>query len=384
LTSKIAHLKSGMMRVLCTYIKGLEKGLRDIDSLILFVTKDNRMSFEKYSSKKIKLKNTDNSKLIQELRFVDVIHFAFNEIELEQNLIPTVVTICDLIPEHFPDLFPESIRKKRRYDCQNADFIITISEYVRDDVIARYGIDSKKIRCAYPSIEEIYKKKFKSSELSRVKKKYHLPEKFLLYPATARPHKNHETLFKVFNNIRTDISLVLTTGETHRPERLENLRMTSNKYTNSRIKILGHIEENDFPVFYSLAHAVVIPSLSEGFGYPAIEAMALSCPVVCSNVTSLPEIAGNGALYFDPNDPNDMLKKIEMVMNNSKLRENLIKLGKKNIKRFDEIISASVLLSAYREVSGQSFSKEFFKRLRNWSKRSMVKQRDHYDQSSSK
>lgn len=353
LTSRMAHLKTGMLRVLRSYIRGLAKVMTGIDSLILFVTKDNRITFEEFANDHIKLDLTEPSKLRNKLGSVDGIHFPFNEIELDQDSVPVVITLCDLIPEQFPRDFPESIRKKRRYNCQKADFIITISQYVKHDVINRYEIDPRKIQCVYPAVEEIFRKKFENGLLMRIKQKYQLPDKFLLYPAAARPHKNHETLLKVFNTLNENISLVLTTGETHAPGRFRKLRLDADKYKNSRILILGHINEEDFPMFYSLANAVVIPSLSEGFGYPAVEAMSLSCPVVCSNVTSLPEITNHEALYFNPNDPEDMLEKIRMIINDNGLREKLIESGQKNVNRFEDVRSANVLLAAYKYMTDQ-------------------------------
>ena len=121
-----------------------------------------------------------------------------------------------------------------------------------------------------------------------------------------------------------------------------------------RVKILENVNDEDLAVFYKHALCYVLPSLYEGFGLPVLEAMQNGCPVLTSNVSSLPEAGGDAVLYFDPNNVDDMAEKITKIVNDEKLRKVLIEKGKKQAQKFNWDKTAKQTLDVLREVGGKN------------------------------
>ncbi len=352
LTSKLAHIKSGMKNNIKGYLSGL-KSILNSDKLILYVTEKNYNEFKEFKSSNIKIKTTSNDKIIKEInnKKIDIIHFPFNEISFFQKEIPTIVTIHDLIPELFPDKFSKGSRLNLKRFASFADKIITISDFSKKTIMKFYHKSDDSVVTLYVVLNKLFEKEYNDNELQSIKQKYKLPDKFLLYPAAYRPHKNHNILFETAGMIPSDLSFVFTTGETHRPKRFEELKtIANNKYGEDKFKVIGYIDEKDFPAFYSLAEAVILPSLAEGFGYPAIDAMIMKCPVLCSNRTALPEVVGDAGLLFDPTDPEDIAGKVNTLISNDDIKNRLIKNGIDNLKRFNEVDNANKLLQVYKNT----------------------------------
>ncbi len=344
LTSRQAHLKTGMANVVQGYLRGLRMVAAE-DSVILFVTEDNRAVYEPSTGGPISLQVTSADELQQYIDTLDVIHYPFNELCLDQSRIASVVTVHDIIPEHFPQVFPYTVREALQQTCRRATFIVADSEFTRTDIVNRYAIAPEKIRCVYGAVSQIFDHEITDVDRESVRERYGLPERFLLYPAAARPHKNHETLFNALAQVK-DIDLVLTTGETHLPERFERLR--EQVVDSDRIHVVGHVDDADYPIFFDLAFAVVTPSLAEGYGYPVVEAHHMGVPVVASNAMSLPEIAGEGALLFDPHDEDALAAAINQLISDQVLHDRLVAAGKANSQRFSLETIGRDLLHAYK------------------------------------
>jgi glycosyltransferase involved in cell wall biosynthesis len=116
------------------------------------------------------------------------------------------------------------------------------------------------------------------------------------------------------------------------------------------VHTLGYLEYKELPGIFRQAYVLVFPSLFEGFGIPMIEAMSVGCPVIASNTTSIPEVAGNAALYFDPNSTQDIAKTMKMVVRDNTRREQLILNGYKQAKKFTKSKMVSDTLQVYRKV----------------------------------
>lgn len=350
LTSKLANIHCGMANILRGYLRGLSQ-LDFEHEIVLFVTEHNASWYDRFADDRIQLLFSDAETVKDQIKGMDLLYFPFNELSIEQSKIPAAVQIHDLIPEEFPDQFAQVHRDRSRKFCQAADRIICESTYVRRQIIERYGIQSDKVFTVLGSLHELFEDSSITNDPGTVKVKYSLPDNFLLYPAAGRPHKNHARLFDALKKLPPRISLVLSTGETHIPERFERLKqMVIDQGLADRVRVLGCIAEQDLPALYALSTAVVVPSLSEGFGYPVLEGQKMSRPVICSNGTNLPEIAGDGARFFDPLDPEDMARKIQDVLENQSLRQELVAKGHENLKRFDPVDSARVLLDAFQSV----------------------------------
>jgi glycosyltransferase involved in cell wall biosynthesis len=160
---------------------------------------------------------------------------------------------------------------------------------------------------------------------------------FLLYPANFWPHKNHSMLLTAFGMFRhrhpeSRLQLVCTGFP---DERMDALREAVQRMGLRSLVILpGYLSEEELAALLASCKALIFPSLYEGFGMPVLEAMAFSKPILCSNVTSLPEVAGDCALLFDPKKPQEILGAIEQIMTDSKLASSLVERGKVRIARW--------------------------------------------------
>ncbi|HZS23508.1 MAG TPA: glycosyltransferase family 1 protein [Gaiellaceae bacterium] len=227
-------------------------------------------------------------RLRRRLAGVDVVHYPLT-IALPPASVPSVVTLYDVQHLDLPRMFPRAERLFRglAYDrsARAAARVVVSSDFVRRRAIERLGLDSDRIRVIPFGIDH---QRFRPDDEHR--------EPFLLYPARPWPHKNHERLFHAFGllrRVRPDLRLVLTGGgHTGQPPR--------------GVEVHGQVSGDELVSLYRRASALVFPSLYEGFGQPPLEAMACGCPVVCSNVASLPEVCGDAARYFDPHDVDEI------------------------------------------------------------------------------
>src|SRR5579862_4157442 len=214
-----------------------------------------------------------------------VVHYPLT-IALPPVSVPRVVTLYDVQHLDLPQLFPRAERVFRRFaydrSARAAARVVVSSEFVRRRAVARLELDGDRIRVIPFGIDH---ERFRPDDEHR--------EPFLLYPARAWPHKNHDRLFHAFGllrRVRPDLRLVLTGGgHSAQPPR--------------GVEVRGHVSGDELVSLYRRASALVFPSLYEGFGQPPLEAMACGCPVACSNAASLPEVVDEAARLFDPRDP---------------------------------------------------------------------------------
>lgn len=247
---------------------------------------------------------------------VDLIHYPYFDpyfITLPLiNRVPTVVTVHDVIPlvhkKHFPVGIKGMVKwqlNKRR--LKNVSAIITNSQASKDDIHQVTGITFKKIFPIPLSVDPEFRKLGDGAWKNEVRHKYGLPENFILYVGDVTWNKNLPRLVEAI--IKVNIPLVMvgkaiveTDFDKANPwnaDRLIVLRETENE---SLFIKLGFVPTEDLVKIYNLAQALVMPSLDEGFGLPILEAMKSGCPVITSNLGSIPEVAGDAALYVDAYD----------------------------------------------------------------------------------
>ncbi len=259
-----------------------------------------------------------------------------------------VVTFHDLSFEYLPEV--SSWRRKfwqRRLldikgEAAGADRIISVSESTRQDLINLYKIDQEKIKTIYLGVgEEFQKLKVDSSvggEKLKIKEKYRLPDKFVLYLGTIEPRKNIIGLIRAFellkdkNSDLADLWLVIAGVKGWLYDEIFEEAKKS-KYS-GRILFTGFIEPADKVYLYNLASLFVYPSLFEGFGFPPLEAMACGVPVITSNISSLPEIVGNAGLMIDPYNISELAWAMEEVLSDAVLREELASRGLERARIF--------------------------------------------------
>jgi glycosyltransferase involved in cell wall biosynthesis len=250
---------------------------------------------------------------------------------------PSVISIMDLAFEKFPQYFkPKDLYQLKywtRYSVKQAKKIITISQYSKKDIMEIYRVPENKIVVAYPGYD---KDRFNS----KVKKntKY---GNYFLFLGTLQPRKNIERLIKAFSLLKTDCKLVITgmINEGRGGWMNDNIKASKN------IILTGYLPDAEIPGLYAGAKAYILPSLYEGFGIPAIEAMACGIPVIVSKASCLPEICGNAAFYIDDPYEVDSIRSALEKVDTSK-----VKLGLEWVKRYNWEETCSKINTALNSV----------------------------------
>lgn len=281
-----------------------------------------------------------------------------------------VVTIHDLILTKFPTVRATTLHPFL-YKIKNLFYrlvilaalrrsikIITVSDFTKNDIIAQFKIKPDKIKVTYEGVANLSKGNDslfvkKLGELETLQK-LKIKDDFLLYIGNAYPHKNLEGLVKVFakiNKVHPNLKLVLVGKEDYFYKRVKATAVACNLYKDgdifSSVVFPGYVPDMELEILFKKALAYVFPSLYEGFGLPPLEAMARGCPVISSNKSSMPEILGEAAYYFNPEDENDMYSKIDEVITDHDLRQSLIKKGKERVKKYNWAECAMDTLKIY-------------------------------------
>jgi len=289
--------------------------------------------------------------------------------------VPAVVTVYDLIPLLFPQRVSPTARLLFRWmtalALRAASCVIVISQATRRDLLTLYHLLPQKVT-AIPLAADGGFNPLPPTEVERVRCKYSLPEDYLLYLGINKPHKNLVRLIDAFSRITRRPEPFVPGPKDQGPvEGHHASRFTlviagawDSRYPEPRqraqalglenvVRFLGPVPEADLPALYSGATLFVFPSLYEGFGLPVLEAMACGTPVVCSNTSSLPEIVGQAALTFDPLDVEEMAAKIEQVLRNEALREEMREKGLRQAARFSWERTAQETLKVYKEAASR-------------------------------
>jgi glycosyltransferase involved in cell wall biosynthesis len=252
-----------------------------------------------------------------------------------------VLVFADLQHEYHPEFFTaQELDERRRVfgaSIARADHMIAISEHTRRTILERYGIAPERVSTGHLAADPAFHpERWEPASLPRVLRKYDLQPGYLLFPANTWPHKNHLRALEALQQLRDAHGLrplLVLTGARKQGE--DALREACARLgLESQVRFLGYCPLEDMPALYRGARALFYPSLFEGFGIPVVEAMWCGCPVVCSDRTSLPEIAGEAALLFDPLSPDEMASALRRVLADEALRDALSERGRRRAKDF--------------------------------------------------
>lgn len=267
----------------------------------------------------------------------------------------SVVVVHDLsfekVPQYVQDRNVDFLKKFVPLSVQRADHVIAISQFTKKDLIETYGVPEGRIAVVYPAVDhnDFYPRSGK--EISAIKKKYGLKKPFLLYLGTLEPRKNIPAILKAYAALkkRKDLNLVLA-GKTgwFCEEIFETIRELN---LGEDVVLTGYVPQEDRPLLLSAAEVFFFPSFFEGFGMPVLEAQACGIPVITSNVTSLPESAGDAAVLVDPRNTDAIGSALEGVLSSSHLREELKRKGIAHAKHFNWSESARKLIKVFNELS---------------------------------
>lgn len=295
----------------------------------------------------------------------DIVHCPSHEMPFFRKLPRSraIVTIHDLTPL----LFPRYQKPRRVFYFQQVlprlldrvDQVLTDSQSSRNDILEHYRLPDKKVSVVYPGVNPIFQIKESNQArsgrfLASEGQKISLPEKFILFVGTLEPRKNLERLLVAYNQLKREgrpEALVVVGARGWGQDWQELLVKTvEEKYRDSVFR-LGYVSEDDLVSLYNLAEVFVYPSLYEGFGFPVLEAMACGTPVITSNVSSLPELAGEAALLVNAANARDLAEKIELVLTDPRLKGRLRSAGLEQVKKFTWPQAARQVQDIYKSLS---------------------------------
>lgn len=241
---------------------------------------------------------------------------------------PFILTVYDMIHERFSGMFSvnDKTSEYKKLLCNKATKIIAISQSTKKDLIEIFNIKESKI-------EVVYLGNSLTLDNNSVKKDIDLPKKYILFVGSRGVYKNFNRFIEGVSSIlHSDKDLCVVCAGGGKFDSSENQLFAALKIS---AKVFQHtLNDNELSLFYKNALIFVFPSLYEGFGIPVLESFACDCPLVCSNTSSLPEIAGNGAEYFDPYDSKSISTTIKNVLNDNKRKQTLRQNGRDRLKIF--------------------------------------------------
>lgn len=291
---------------------------------------------------------------------VDLMHFPhFNTPILYRD--KNILTIHDVTPKFFPGHKMNSMARRAGFDAVfsqsliKSDKIIAVSEKTKNDLIEYFSVDENKIKVIYEGISGDFRI-IEKEELCHksIRSKYGIAKPFLLYVGVWRNHKNVVNLIKAFDVLihKYKLDLQLVIGGEEDPYYPEVRRTWRSLDLDEHIVTPGLIPQEELPYFYNESSVFVFPSFYEGFGLVGLEAMLCGAPVAASDRGSLPEVLGEGAIYFDPSNFDEMAEKIKMILDDKALKDRLVKNGFQQIKKYSWKKCAEETLSLYKEVYG--------------------------------
>jgi glycosyltransferase involved in cell wall biosynthesis len=270
----------------------------------------------------------------------------------------SVVTIHDCIHLMFPQYLPNRLafgyaKASMALASRRATRIMTVSESSKRDILRFFDTDPAKISVIHNAYDERFGVEPREEDVVRVRERYQLHDEFVLYAGNVKPHKNLERLIVAFDLVRKrgldHLKLVLIGDEISKYAALR--RAVHQHRLHKYVRFLGYLPEETLAVMYRLAGVFVFPSLYEGFGLPPLEAMASGTPVVTSNVSSLPEVAGDAALLVDPYDPHAIADAIYHVLCDEALRRDLRRKGVGRAHQFSWEASVRKIREIYGQVA---------------------------------
>ena len=286
---------------------------------------------------------------------IDILHVPVQYSPLYMTKVPVIITMHDLQEYHFPQYF--SLRErigrkiKNKMAINDSDHIIVSFNHVRNDIINFFKVKDEKVSVCPPPFAENWFLEKKETEWKETAKKYALKNKFLLYPAATWQHKNHLKLLEAFKSIRDEgleYELICTGNKTEFYNKIIRLHIEQLELTGA-VHFPGIVPEEDLISFYKNTSLVVIPTLYEAGSGPLYEAMRYRVPVICSNVTSLPDTMKNEEFLFNPNDVNEMTEKIKMILTDDNFRKRNIENSRDRMEYFKKIDYTQNFVNVYKK-----------------------------------
>lgn len=351
-----------------TYTHELINGLNSVDPIndyLIFIPKCDTLNQlnDNFKIHSIDSKSSDN--FWEDIKVPNILsnsnmelyHVPQNGVGLSNNIdCKKVITLHDIIPLKMPetvsDRYLRIFNDEMPSILNNCDGIITVSEFSKNDIASEFNFPLEKIFVTHLAAENIYKPLSKSQCKNLITEKYKIEEDFILYVGGFSPRKNILGLIEAYSllpdNLKNTFKLVITGKKgisyDNYKARAQELKV------DDKVIFTGFIPLNDLPLFYNACEVLVYPSFYEGFGLPPLEAMACGTPVIVSNVTSLPEVCHESALFVDPYNIDLLSYDIQRVLTNSLLQLTLVKKSLTRSANFSWNKTALNTLSAYESI----------------------------------
>lgn len=284
---------------------------------------------------------------------VDVLHLTA-PLPIRMAGVKTVTTIHDLVPIRLPWTTPDNKSEfidRVRTSAQFSDLIITVSEASKRDIVEILDVDPNRIAVTWQPSDLAPLTDEERAHLPRALSRFGLTQQgYALFVGAIEPKKNLRRLIEAFLETDSDMPLVIVGRKAWMWENEIGFIDTLSAAARSRLRFLGYTGRDDLRRLYAGAQMFLFPSLYEGFGLPPLEAMNAGCPVLVSNRGSLPEVCGDGALYADAMDRNDIRRRIEQMMGDDGLRASLAVAGRKRAAAFSMEAYVAALASAYARL----------------------------------
>lgn len=294
----------------------------------------------------------------------DILHCTSNTAPIKCS-IPLIVTLHDIIYLESISLFKKGGtwyqkfgNMYRRYIVprvvEKSKKIITVSHFEKNRIRDFFGFPEtdQKLVAVYNGVGEHFKPITDPEILENVKTKYKLPDRYIFFLGNTDPKKNTKGVLKAFSDYlkSTDdaIKLVMLDYEEKALDAL--LAEIGDKSLREHIHLTGYVVNTDLPAIYSLANLFLYPSLRESFGIPMLEAMKCGAPVITSNTSSMPEVAGDGAMFIDPFNPEEITLAMQRMLTDEKIRQQYIEKGFKQSEKFSWKQMAIEVLNLYKEI----------------------------------
>ncbi len=270
---------------------------------------------------------------------------------------PQILTVNDLRYLKFPETYPWARRKFLEWTVpraiQRAEVVLAISEYTKEEICQAYGVPREKVIVALIPHDPRFSRRRDTAQFYKIREKLGVPERFLLTVGHLEPRKNHRRIFKAFSGLvragYRDVGLVVV--GTHSYQWLKIMNEATLAGVEKNVIFTGRLSDEDLICIYNMATALVFPSLHEGFGIPALEAMGCGTPVIASNTTALPEVVGDAAILVNPDSVDQIGSAMRQVITDTDYAVTLSAKGILRAKAFDPIKTAGVLADAYERFA---------------------------------
>ncbi|MFN4227336.1 MAG: glycosyltransferase family 4 protein [Candidatus Ratteibacteria bacterium] len=287
----------------------------------------------------------------------DIIHILIHPYYCLHLSGKLVITFHDLVHLIFPEMFSpfevETYKFAAKRAIKKADKIIAVSNSTKKDLIKFLDVKPDKVEVIHVGLYDFFQNSYSKSTIDEVKLKYGIKKRFILSVGTIEPKKNHIRLLNAFVKIKekiNDYQLIICGKPGWKAEEFYKRLSEIKDKIKRDIIVTNYIPLKDLSILYKYADIFVYPSLYEGFGSPILEAMRCGIPIITSNVSSMPEVAGDAALLINPEDEDDIANAILKLVENRELRENLVKKGFERVKLFTWENTAKQTLKVYKEL----------------------------------